>query len=187
MLAKRKSILVITVSGVAIVLLGLAALAMPTLDQVPGGAATGWLLVLAGLFELAAFAAYRGRGRWAEGAAGTITLIAGLLFLTNPVLHFAAASWIVTIWLLLRGLILLGVAIAKTSPLTPLARFAGPCDLLLAAALLIGLPLSAIPLILFGATPEIMGTFAIVLAASFLVTGASLVTIGRNWEKRTGG
>lgn len=167
----------------ATALLGIAALALPTLDAPPGGAAIGWLLVAAGLLELAAFGAYRGRGRWVEGAAGTITLIAGLLFLANPTLHFVSASWIVTLWLLLRGLMLLGVAIATRSPLTPLARFAGPCDLLLALALLIGLPLSAIPLVLFGATPEIVGSFAIVLAASFVVTGASLVVIGRSWER----
>jgi uncharacterized membrane protein HdeD (DUF308 family) len=184
MAADRNNILMILGAGAAIILLGVCALAMPTLGAMSGGTATGWLLVFAGLLELIAFAAYRGRGRWVEAAAGTITLLAGSLFLANPVLHIVSASWIITIWLLLRGLLLLGVAIARRGPLTPLARFAGPCDLLLALALLIGLPLSALPLVLFGATPEIMGSFAIVLAASFLVTGASLIAIARTWQGR---
>ena len=53
----------------------------------------------------------------------------------------------------------------------------GLADLLLAIILIVGLPLAALVNGLFGPTPEIVSAhFAWIFAASFLVTGISLIS-----------
>ncbi|PSJ38744.1 hypothetical protein C7I55_15540 [Sphingomonas deserti] len=161
-------------------LLGLAALAFPVVARLPAGAFVGWLLLAAGLLELAAAFVFAGTGRTGAGAAAAATTIAGALFLANPSIKLVPGVWIVTIWLALRGAILLVTGFRTRGEVRPLGLYAGACDLLLALALLLGMPVSAIVLLLFGPSPEMRAGFAVVLTASFFVTGASLIAIARS-------
>ena len=172
--------LLILLAGAAILLLGLAALAFPVIARLPAGAFVGWLLLAAGLLELAAAFAFGGTGRLGARAAAATTTIAGALFLANPSIKLVPGVWIVTAWLAVRGTILLVIGFRTRDEVRSLGFYAGACDVLLALALLLGMPVSAIVLLLFGPSPEMRAGFAVVLTASFFVTGLSLIAIARS-------
>lgn len=131
---------------------------------------------MAGCFELGAGAA-RGPGEFRTVArlAGCLTTLAGLLFVLNPFAGFSPLSYVVMGWLFLRGAILLGAGVRFRGPLQGWAIASGLADILLGLTIILGLPLAALVVSLFGPTREIVASFAFILAASFLVTGLSLL------------
>ena len=58
--------------------------------------------------------------------------------------------------------------------------FSAAIDFLLAIGLLAGLPLTYLVVGVFGPTPQILATFAWVLALSFVATGALLIAAARH-------
>ncbi|WP_114952448.1 DUF308 domain-containing protein [Sphingosinicella terrae] len=172
---------VILAAALLTLLLGLAALVLPVAKDLPGGTLVGWLLLIAGLAELAAAAARRpDPARSAALAAGAVTALDGLLFVLNPYIAFVPLSWLVTTWLLLRGTLQLVGGLRSREPrVRAWTLFSGGADLLLGLLLLLGLPVAMLVTGLFGPTREIVASFALVLAASFFVTGGALVAIGR--------
>ena len=84
-----------TISGVAIILLGAGAAALPFVDRLAGNKLVGWLLLAAGLVEIAA-STQRLENKVLAMLAGAVTTLAGLLFLLNPVAHFLPTISIVT-------------------------------------------------------------------------------------------
>jgi uncharacterized membrane protein HdeD (DUF308 family) len=170
----------IRLAGAATLILGLFALLLPLMDRWPGAAVIGWLLMAAGLLELlAALARTPGEPRRRAMLVGALTSLAGLLFLLDLYLPFMTAAYIVMAWLLLRGLLLFRLAACSTGSARTLVRFGGFADLLLGLILLVGLPISAFIVAVFGPTPELVASFALVFAASFLVTGTMLLFLAR--------
>jgi uncharacterized membrane protein HdeD (DUF308 family) len=163
--------------GAATILLGVGAALLPMVQPGRGSTVVGWLLLMAGTFEITA-AAVRGfhEVRRARIAAGCITGLAGLLFILNPILGLFPLLYIVIAWLFLRGVILLTAAYRSSRMFTMWIAISGLADLLLAIILIVGLPLAALIHGLFGPTPEIVAHFAWIFAASFLVTGVSLIS-----------
>jgi uncharacterized membrane protein HdeD (DUF308 family) len=166
-------------SGLFTLLLAAVAFLLPLVEWLPRGGVVGWLLFLAGISELT-FGWKRGLdvvGKAALGS-GAATAIAGLLFVANPLAgHFPVAN-VVMAWLVLRGgwMIAMGMR-ARNYRLAPWLVLSGAADLLLGFALLVGMQVSALVVALFGPTPEVVATFALILAASFLVAGVSQVAI----------
>jgi uncharacterized membrane protein HdeD (DUF308 family) len=166
-------------SALFTMLLSVVAFLLPELERLPRGGLVGWLLLLAGLAELA-FGWKRAldmAGKTAIGS-GLITAMAGLLFVLNPLADYYPVANIVMIWLFVRGAWVLAMAMRVRSERLGLwLAISAAADLLLGALLLGGLPIAAFVIALFGPTVEVVARFAMILAASFLANGLSQVGI----------
>ena len=165
----------IRVAGIAIIALGAGAALLPAGKSISSDM-IGGLLIAAGLLETVAGSLRRGSRPFAM-AAGIVTALAGLIFIVNPVTHFFPTVTPVIAWLLIRSFILLlGSGESTGSARTWTALSAG-MDFLLAVLLIAGLSISTIIVSIFGPTPELVASFAWVLAASFVVNGLMLLEI----------
>jgi uncharacterized membrane protein HdeD (DUF308 family) len=157
--------------------LAIVALFLPDLTFAPRGGLVGWLLLLGGILEIV-FGAARGSGRSAVTAivAGLLTATAGLIFVVRPFAPYFSVANVVTLWLALRGLWVLGSSWSGHAwALRSWLAFSGLVDLMLAFLLLSGAHVSLLVVTLFGPTPEIVARFSLILMASFLATGMSQV------------
>ena len=174
-------------SGFVTLALAVVAFFLPDIDWLPTAGIVGWLLVLAGAVELA-FGWRRGLDALGEAAVGSgvITAISGLVFVVNPLAgHFPLAN-VVTAWLGLRGAWVLAMALRlRSRRLTPWLALSGITDVLLAIGLLNGLRAAALVYLLFGPTREIVATFSLFLAGSFLVTAISQIAIALIERRRS--
>ncbi len=174
-------------SGCLTLLLAAVAFFLPDLDWLPRSGVVGWLLLLAGIAELA-FGWKRGLdalGRAAVGS-GLITALAGLLFAANPLAGYFSVRHVVMAWLFVRGTWVLLMALRARGPrLMQLLALSGVADVLLGLALLGNLPVAVLVVTLFGPTPEIVAKFALLLAASFAVTSICQIAIALLERRRS--
>ena len=168
-------------AGVLIMLLAAGALLLPLQRELPGRLVVGWLLIAAGAIELAS-AYVRRRHRRSGALAAMATLLAGIRLAADPGANFSAVMNMVILWLVVRGAALLFSAARTQRPLGSWIALAAATDLLLALALLAGLPVALLVYGLFGETPQIVATFAWVFGASFIATGALLLAFARIGE-----
>lgn len=174
-LSDRRRARALRVAGIAIILLGIGAALLPAGKTIASDM-IGGLLIAAGLIEMVA-GSLRRSVRPLAMAAGGVTALAGLLFIINPETHFFPTVTPVIAWLLIRSLILaIGSSEAGGSVRMWTALSAG-MDFLLAVLLIAGLSISTLVVSLFGPTPELVATFAWVLAASFIVNGLLLLEV----------
>lgn len=164
------------IAGIAIILLGAGAAALPFLDRLAGNQLVGWLLLVAGIIEMAA-GTQRLENRFLAILAGGITTLAGLLFLLNPVPHFLPAISIVTAWLLVRSVILAVTSRRAHGSVRMWLGISAGTDFALGLLLLVGLSIATVIVMLFGPTPALVASFAWILAISFAVSGALLLEI----------
>ena len=80
-------------------------------------------------------------------------------------------------WLLLRSLILIVGSREVSGSVRRWTAISAGLDFLLAVLLTAGLSISTIIVSLFGPTPELVASFAWVLAASFVVNGLMLLEV----------
>jgi uncharacterized membrane protein HdeD (DUF308 family) len=165
-----------TVAGVAIILLGTGAAALPFLDRLSGNRVVGSLLLAAGIVEALA-ALLRNETRFLALVAGAVTTLAGALMLINPVTHFLPTISIVTAWLLARGVVLALSILQVRGSVRRWIAISAATDVALGLLLLVGLSISTLIVSLFGPTPEMIASFAWILAISFVVTGMLLLEI----------
>ena len=102
-------------------------------------------------------------------------MVAGLRLLLDPHPDFFEVLNLVILWLIVRTAALAFAAFRCRPPLRTWFVIAGATDFLLAILLLAGLPIALVVAGLFGQPSEIVATFAWVLAASFVATGALLI------------
>jgi hypothetical protein len=157
------------VAGIAIILLGGGAALLPAGKTIPSDM-IGGLLIAAGLIETVA-GSLRREARSFAMTAGAITALAGLLFILNPETHFSPTVVPIIGWLLVRSLILAGALTESRGSVRTWTALSAGMDFLLAVLLIAGLSISTIVVSIFGPTPELIATFAWVLAASFVVNG----------------
>ena len=174
-LSRRNRIRALRLAGIAIILLGAGAALLPAGKTIPSDM-LGGLLIAAGLIELVA-GSLRREARSFAMTAGGVTALAGLLFVLNPETHFFPMVTPVIGWLLLRSLILLGALTESGGSVRTWTALSAGMDFLLAVLLITGLSISTIIISLFGPTPELIASFAWVLAASFAVTGLLLLEV----------
>jgi hypothetical protein len=136
----------------------------------------GALLIAAGLIEMIA-GALRREVRPFAMAAGAVTALAGLLFVLDHETHFFPRVLPIIVWLLVRSLILLAASREAGGSVRTWTALSAGMDFLLAVLLATGLSISTIVISLFGPTPELVATFAWVLAASFVVNGLLLLEV----------
>ena len=166
----------VTAAGVAIILLSAGAAVLPFIDRITGVRVIGILLLAAGIVEMLA-ATLRDQTRFLAVLAGAVTTLAGALFLLNPVTHFLPTISIVTAWLIVRSLILGITTVRAHGSVRRWLAISAATDLALGLLLLVGLSISTLLVTLFGPTPEMVASFAWILAISFVITGMLLLEI----------
>lgn len=163
------------IAGLAIILLSAGAALLPAGKSISSDM-IGALLVAAGLIEAVA-GSLRREVRAFAMAAGGVTTLAGLMFLINPETHFFPMVTPVIGWLLVRSLILIVASRESDGSVRTWTALSAGMDFLLAALLVAGLSISTLVVSLFGPTPELVASFAWVLAASFVVNGLLLLEV----------
>lgn len=167
---------VIAAAGIVIILLGAGALFLPLADRIPGANVVGSLLLAAGLVETLA-GTQRGRSRLFAVLAGVVTAIAGLFLVLTPVTHLFPTLYLVSAWLILRSFALAGASTQSDGSVRVWTWISAATDLGLALVVLAGISIATLIVGLFGPTPEVVASFAWVLALSFAVNGALLLEI----------
>jgi uncharacterized membrane protein HdeD (DUF308 family) len=157
----------IRVAGIAIILLGAGAALLP-IEKGISSDVLGALLVGAGFVEVVA-GSLRRQVRELAMTAGAITVLAGLLFVINPETRFFPTVFPIAAWLVLRCLIL---AFASRYASGNVRKWMG-----ISALLIAGLSVAAPVVTLFGPTPQLIASFAWILAASFVVNGIMLLEV----------
>ena len=165
-----------TAAGIAIILLSAGAAALPFVDRVSGVRVVGSLLLASGIVEMLA-ATLRHQTKFLALLAGAVTTLAGALFLLNPVIKFLPTITIVTAWLIIRSLILAVTTVRARGSVRRWIAISAATDFALGLLLLVGLSISTLIVALFGPTPQMIASFAWILALSFVVTGMLLLEI----------
>lgn len=165
----------IRVAGIAIILLSAGAALLPAGKTISADM-IGGLLIAAGLIETVA-GSLRLKVRPMAMAAGVVTALAGVLFIINPETHFFPMVTPVIAWLLIRSVILAVASRGAGGSVRTWTGLSAGVDLLLAFLLVAGLSISTIVVSLFGPTPELVASFAWVLAASFVANGVLLLEV----------
>jgi hypothetical protein len=163
------------VAGIAVILLGAGAALLPAGKRISPDL-IGALLIAAGLIEVVA-GSLRREVRPFAMAAGGVTALAGLMFIVNPETHFFPTVVPIIGWLLLRSIILAAASREAAGSVRTWTALSAGMDFLLAALLIAGLSISTLVISLFGPTPELVASFAWVLAASFVVNGLLLLEV----------
>jgi hypothetical protein len=163
------------VAGFAIIFLAAGAALLPAGKSISSDM-IGALLIAAGLIEAVA-GSLRREVRLFAMAAGGVTAPAGLLFLVTPETHFFPMVTPVIGWLLVRCVILAIASGESGGSVRMWTGLSAGMDFLLAVLLIAGLSISTLIISLFGPTPELVATFAWVLAASFVVNGLLLLEV----------
>ncbi len=163
-------------AGWLILLLSAGSALLPWVERANGEVIIGALLIAAGLIEVFA-GSLRHETRKLAMLAGAVTTLAGLLFATEERTGFLSTVTIIAGWLFLRSLILFFAASLEHGSVRTWTAFSAAMDLMLGLVLAIGLSIAALVVNLFGATPDLIASFAWVLALSFVVNGLLLLEV----------
>lgn len=163
-------------AGIAIILLSAGALLLPAAHRLSGSAVIGELLLVGGIVEMLA-GSMRGEVKHYAMAAGGVTVLAGILFLLNPTVHFSPTVTLIIAWLVIRSVILIVASRRSDRSVRTWMMISSGMDFFLAVLLVAGLSISALIVSVFGPTPPLIASFAWVLAASFVVTGSLLLEV----------
>ena len=118
-------------------LLAAGAALLPIVGRSGGSTVVGEMLVAAGVIEFLAGTQRRQVTALAM-AAGGITILAGLLFLINPVTHFWPVVNLVIGWLLIRSILLFVAAQRTAGSVRTWTLLSAAMDLVLAMVLTAG-------------------------------------------------
>lgn len=173
-ISSRTRIRLISAGAVLIILLAAAAALLPLADRVPAANVVGSLLLAAGIVELLT-GTQRRESRVLCMAAGAITAIAGLTLVLTPLTHIFPTTYTIVAWLVLRSVIMVAASTRSGGSVRIWTIVSAATDLALAFILLAGISIATLIVGLFGPTPEVIASFAWILALSFLVTGIWLL------------
>jgi uncharacterized membrane protein HdeD (DUF308 family) len=176
--------------GIFKLLIAALALSLPLVENRPLPMWVGGMLLAGGLAELAVgwTARHSVVGKVAF-ASGTMTAVAGLLFMGAVRMGLPQLTVLTMVWLAVRGLISAVLAFnwRSSGAARTLLLVRGAADLALSIALVAGVSVAQIAFILFGGTPAMAIGFLVIIAISFGIAGVGLVTIAiaeRAWEQR---
>lgn len=90
--------------GIAFLVVGVLALAVPPLTSLAAGVYLGAMLLVAGAFALVGGLAHlRRHGAWLAVLLGLLSVIVGVATLNNPVVGAISLVWVLGAWLVLGG------------------------------------------------------------------------------------
>ena len=166
----------IGIAGGVIILISVGAALLPLASNIPAANVIGTMMVAAGVIEVLA-GALRFRNRFAAMLPGAVTVVAGTLFAHEAFAAFVPTVRLIAAWLAARGAVLAFSSLDARGSVRFWTVIAAGTDLSLSAILLLGLSATTITITFFGPTPEIVASFAWVLALTFVATGMLLLEI----------
>ncbi|MEO6114717.1 MAG: hypothetical protein ABIP07_09770 [Sphingomicrobium sp.] len=163
-------------AGWFILLLSAGSALLPLYGKTHGSAIIATLLALAGVTEIFA-GSLRHETRRLAMLAGAITTLAAILFATGSATHFLSTLSIIAGWLFLRSIVLILAARLEHGSVRSWTALSAATDFVLALVLVVGLSIATLIVTLFGATPQMIASFAWVLALSFIATAMLLLEV----------
>ena len=132
------------IEGIVLVILGMAAIALPPIAGLATALVLGWLFLFAGIVGLiATFGQKNAPGFWWALASAAIAVLAGGILLANPVQGVATLTYVLIAFFLIDGVIIIVMALEHRRELSGRWQWmmlGGVMDLILAAIIIAGLP-----------------------------------------------
>jgi uncharacterized membrane protein HdeD (DUF308 family) len=132
------------IEGIILVILGLAAIALPPLAGLATTLVLGWLFLLGGIVGLVAtFGQRNAPGFWWALLSAAIAILAGGVLLSNPFAGVATLTYVLIAFFLIDGVLIIVMAFEHRRELSGRWEWmmvGGVMDLVLAAIILMGLP-----------------------------------------------
>jgi len=132
------------IEGIILVILGLAAIAVPPLAGLATTLVLGWLFLLGGVVGLiSTFSARNAPGVFWSLLSAIVATAAGIVLLWNPVAGVATLTYVLIAFFLIDGVLIIGLALAHRRELSgrwEWMMLGGVMDLVLAAIIIAGLP-----------------------------------------------
>lgn len=176
----------IGIAGWTVIALSAGAALLPAAGMVRARLIVGAMLVGAGIVEMAA-GIVRREARLFAILAGLLTLATGLWFWFKTGREFLPTVYVVAVWLLARGVILGVGGLRADGGVRKWTWISAATDFALSLLLIAGLSSATLVVSLFGPTPEIVASFAWVLAASFVTTGLMQLEVAScEWDQVEG-
>lgn len=167
----------IAIAGWLILLLSALSALLPLFERKGGAVVIGGLLITTGLAEMFA-GALRHEAKRVSILIGAVAVATGLLFVSGPATEFFLPAVVIVIaWLLARSVLLFYASRVTHHGVRWWTSLSAITDLVLALILIVGLPIAALVLGLFGATPALVASFAWILALSFVADGLMLLEV----------
>jgi uncharacterized membrane protein HdeD (DUF308 family) len=163
-------------AGWIIIMLAAGAALLPFVSLERGTSIVGAFLIVAGALEMLA-GRLRMEDRLLAVLAGLTTTFVGVLLLLSPVAGLLRSASVVTGWLIVRSVILVISSQRARGSVRFRLGIAAGVDFVLGLSLLTGLSVTAFLVTLFGATPSLVAGLGLVLALSFVATGAMLLEV----------
>jgi len=132
------------IEGVILVILGIAAIALPPIAGLATALVIGWLLLFGGVVALVAtFGQRNAPGYWWALLSGAVSAAAGIVLLWNPVAGVATLTYVLIAFFLIDGVLIIVMALEHRRELTgrwEWMMIGGVMDLFLAVIIIAGLP-----------------------------------------------
>ena len=163
------------VEGIAVSILGLAAIIVPPIAGLFATVILGWLLLVAGAVGL--FASFRTREAPGFGwslLSAFVALVAGGLLLWNPLQGLITLTYVLTTFFIVDGVLVIVLAIAHRRELTEKWEWMmvnGIIDLILAG------------IIIFGFPGTLIWAFGLLVGIDMIFGGAALVAMALEARK----
>ena len=135
------------IEGIVLVILGMAAIAIPLLASIAVTIFLGWLFVISGVVGL--YLTFTNRdmpGFWWSLLSAVLAVVAGLILIAQPVAGTLTLTLVVSAYFIAEGITTIMYALAHRSELTERwgwVLVSGIVDLIVAALIIAGLPGSA--------------------------------------------
>jgi len=132
------------IEGVILLILGLAAIALPPLAGLATALVLGWLFLIGGIVGLiATFSQKNAPGFWWALASAAISVLAGGILLANPTKGVATLTYVLIAFFLIDGILIIVMALEHRRELSgrwEWMMLGGVMDLILAGIIIAGLP-----------------------------------------------
>ena len=155
--------------GIILIVLGLAAIALPLVAGLFATVILGWLFLIAGIVGLiATLRARRAPGFGWSLLSAAVALVAGAVLLWNPLQGLATLTYVLIAFFIVDGVFIIALAIAHRRELSGKWEWMmvnGVIDLILAAIVIFGLP------------GTLAWAFGLLVGIDMVFGGASLVAM----------
>ena len=132
------------IEGIILLILGLAAIALPPIAGLATTLVLGWLFLLGGIVGLiATFGQKNAPGFWWALLSAAVSVLAGGILLANPAQGVATLTYVLIAFFLIDGLIIIVMAFEHRRELSgrwEWMMLGGVMDLILAGIIIAGLP-----------------------------------------------
>jgi uncharacterized membrane protein HdeD (DUF308 family) len=132
------------IEGIILVILGLAAIALPPLAGLATTLVLGWLLLIGGVVGLiATFNQKNAPGFWWALISAAVAVLAGAVLLSNPIKGVVTLTYVLIAFFLIDGILIIVMSLEHRRELSgrwEWMMLGGVMDLVLAAIIIAGLP-----------------------------------------------